>query len=170
MELKSQAEELREKLERNSSINFKMFERCNNAIVLCRDLLMAYKKEISKKKFNDKDVEIEFFKEIKQAPLSNLVYHFELKSFEIHFPKGSEKVQRRYIQKRLIKLNKFFTVNLDFVQYIEQGETYLDDRYFTREYFKEFNVTHSKYYFRDPDFSSSHDLLLANLIANKKNS
>ncbi len=166
MELKLLAQELKSKLENNTSTKPDKLERCNIAIVLCRSLLMDFKKRIVGKGFKDKDIEIEFFKEIKQIPLSNLVYHFDLKSFEIRFPKGNLEVQKKYIQKKLNKLNKFFVDNLDFVQYIEQGKTYLDDRYFTRKYFNEFNITHSRYYFRDPDFSSSHDLLMAKLIAN----
>lgn len=166
MELKLLAQELRKQLESNISTNYDIFEQCNAAIILCRNLLIEFKKAIIEKRFENETAEIEFFKDIKQFPLSNLVYHFELKSFEIYFPKGSERIQRKYIQKKLAKLNRFFTTNLDFVQYIKQGQTYLDDRYFTREYFNKFNITHSKYYFRDPDFSSSHDLLLAKLLAN----
>jgi len=168
MELRLLVQALRDELENNASVETDILERCNIAIVLCRNLLMDFKKKVTKKSFNDRNTEIEFFKDIKQAPLSNLIYHFDLKSFELFFPKGNERVQQKYIEKKLGKLNKFFINNLDFVQYIKLSKTYLDDRYFTREYFNEFNITHSKYYFRDPDFSTSHDLLLAKLNANQR--
>jgi hypothetical protein len=116
----------------------------------------------------DQTKEIEFFKEIKQIPLSNLIYFSDIRSFEAQFPKGNKLIQKQAIIKKLNKLNRFFTVNMDFNQYIEQGRMYLDDRYFTRAYFNKFNVTTSKYYYRDPEFSTSHDLLLAKLLANKR--
>ena len=168
MEFKHKVEILYQELRTISSENSGVLNAANQAIILCRNLLLEFKTCVSKASFENIAQEIIFFKELKQHPLANLVYYFEMKSFEIHFPKGSERLQRKYIKKKLAKLNKFFSDNLDFVQYIEQEKTYLDDRYFTREYFSEFNITHSKYYFRDPRFSSSHDLLLAKLTANKR--
>jgi len=168
MEIKLLSQELSVELERIQSITTDILKQSDLSIVLCRNLLSKLKKEILHDIFKNDKEEINFFKQIKQVPLSNLVYFFELKSFEIHFPKGDESSKKKYITKKLKKLNDFFTQNLDFIQYIDQDKTYLDSHYFTRKYFNEFNITHAKYYFRDPDFSSSHDLLLAKLKANRK--
>jgi hypothetical protein len=138
------------------------------AIILCRDLLTNFKKHLVHYEFTSPDDEIAFFKNIKQVPLENLVYYSELKSFEIRFPKGNREAQKAYVLEKIEKLNKFFVYNIDFVQYIENDKVYLDQHYFTRAFFNDFNVTHSLYYFRDPDFSTSHDLLLAKLTANKR--
>ena len=145
-----------------------MVKRCDLSIVLCRNLLTKMKRYIHKESFSNIESEVYFFKNTKQVPLSKLVYFFELKSFEVNFPKGDDANKKKYTSRKLKKLNTFFSQNLDFIQYIDQGKDYLDDHYFTREYFNEFNITHAKYYFRDPDFSTSHDLLLAKLTANRK--
>lgn len=168
MELQLLSQELSEELARIESITKDVVKRSDLSIVLCRNLLIKLKRYISKKKFESTTKEIHFFKHTKQVPLCNLVYFFELKSFEIHFPKGDDATKRKYIIKKLKKLNEFFSRNLDFIQYMDQGKTYLDTHYFTREYFNEFNITHARYYFRDPEFSTSHDLLLAKLDANRR--
>lgn len=168
MELQLLSQELSEELARIQSITKDVVKKSDLSIVLCRNLLIKFKRHISKIKFHSPIEEIQFFKRIKQIPLSNLVYFFELKSFEIHYPKGSDSTKKKYINRKLKKVNEFFSRNLDFIQYIDQEKTYLDTHYFTREFFDEFNITHARYYFRDPDFSTSHDLLLAKLSANRR--
>lgn len=145
-----------------------VIKKCDLSITKCRDLIYRFKKQISSFTFKDVDAEIHFFKNTKQIPLSNLVYYSELRSFEIQFPVGNQDVQKKYIQKKMDKINRFFRYNLDFVQYIEQGKTNLDENYFTRAYFRDVNITYSRHYYRDKDFCTSHDLLLAKLFANKR--
>lgn len=168
MELLLLSQQLRNELQRIESITEDVVKRSDLSIVLCRNLLTKMKRIVSPMRFETVEDEVTYFKEIKHIPLSNLVYFFELKSFEVHFPKGDDNIKRKYTIKKLKRLNDFFSRNLDFAQYIDQGKNYLDDRYFTRKYFNDFNITHARYYFRDPDFSTSHDLLLAKLSANRK--
>ena len=162
------SKELSEELQRIQLITLDVVKQTDLSIVLCRNLISDFRKTVVKNGFKNEKIEIEFFKEINQIPLSNLIYYSELRSFEIQYPKGNTALKKQAIVKKLNKLNRFFVVNMDFVQYIEQEHLYLDDHYFTRDYFNNFNVTHSKYYYRDPDFSTSHDLLLAKLTANKR--
>ena len=168
MDLENLSKELLNQLDSIQLSTLDVIKQSDLSIVLCRNLISKFNKIIVKKGFGNEALEIEFFKKIKQAPLSNLIYYSELRSFEIQYPKGNTTLKKQAIVKKLNKLNRFFVVNMDFVQYIEQEHVYLDDHYFTRIYFNNFNVTHSKYYYRDPDFSSSHDLLLAKLTANKR--
>ncbi|GAA3657715.1 RteC domain-containing protein [Flavivirga jejuensis] len=168
MDLKILSKELSDELDNVQLITLDVVKQADLSIVLCRNLISKFKKAITKKGFENDKMEIEFFKEIKQIPLSNLIYYSELRSFEIQYPKGNTTFKKQAIVKKINKLNRFFVVNMDFVQYIEQEHMYLDDHYFTRIYFNNFNATHSKYYYRDPDFSTSHDLLLAKLTANKR--
>ena len=135
MDLQLLSQELSEELARIQSITKDVVKRSDLSIVLCRNLLIKFKRYVSKVKFDTPDKEIHFFKHIKQTPLSNLVYFFELKSFEIHYPKGSESSKKKYINRKLEKLNEFFSRNLDFIQYIDQEKNYLDTHYFTREFF-----------------------------------
>ncbi len=168
MDLKNLSNELLNELESIQLTILNIVKQSDLSIIQCRNLISKFKKSILKRGFKDVRLEIEFFKEIKQVPLSNLIYYSELRSFEMQYPKGNKTLQKRAIIKKIDKLNRFFIVNMDFIQYVEQEHIYLDDHYFTRAYFNKFNITHSKYYYRDPDFSTSHDLLLAKLTANKR--
>lgn len=168
MEYRALVSELQNELVGIYSFTPDIIKQCNLSIELCRNLISDFKAQVKQDGFDTIESEIEFFKFLKQVPLENLIYHFELKSFEVHFPKTSVALQEKFIRKYQKKLDSYFSRNIDFVQYVEQGKTYLDDKYFTRKYFKEFNITHSKLYYRDPDFSTSHDILLAKLNVNKR--
>ncbi|WP_350292695.1 RteC domain-containing protein [uncultured Croceitalea sp.] len=168
MELKLLSQNLLKELETIRLENSHVIKMCDLSLSKCREVIYHFKKKISNHAFHNIEEGIEFFKTIKQVPLSNLVYYSELRSFEIQFPLGNQKVQKAYIQKKMDKINRFFRYNLDFVQYIEQDKTHLDENYFTRAYFKDVNITYSRHYYRDRDFCTSHDLLLAKLFANKR--
>ncbi len=137
-----------------------IIERSNQSIIVCRNLLNAFKKEILKYSFKSTEEEIEFFKTIKQTSLIQLIYFSEIRSFEIQFPKANKQIQQKYIKRKLNKLNRFFLYNMDFVQYIESKQSHLDIQYFTRDYFDNLPITSSKFYFQDPDFSTPRDMLL----------
>ncbi len=159
------AQQLEEELIGIRMLTPDVVKQCNLAIELSRNLLTDFKEMVRKHGFKDEKEEIHFFKKIKTVPLENIVYHFELRTFEIKFPKTGIGLQKKYIEKKQKRLKPYFLTNLDFVQYVEQDKTYLDDKYFTRKYFKEYNIAHSHWYYRDPKSSSAMDLPLAKLRA-----
>jgi len=61
-------------------------KQCNLSILLCRDTLIEFKKEVVRRKFKDVAIEVEFFKEIKTIPLSNFLFFSDIRSFETRFP------------------------------------------------------------------------------------
>ncbi|WP_445731054.1 RteC domain-containing protein [Mariniflexile sp.] len=140
-------------------------DRSNQSIIICRNHLNNYKKEVIKTGFKSIVKEIEFFKRTKQIPLTQLIYYSEIRSFEIQFPKVDTNEQRKYIKRKLNKLNRFFLYNMDFGQYIQSKQTYFDEQYFTRDYFDNLAITSSKFYFQDPDFCTSYDMLLGKFKA-----
>jgi len=145
-----------------------IIERSNKSIIACRNLLNTYRKSVVIDGFKSTEEEIEFFKTIKQTPFTQLIYYSEIRSFEIQFPKVDSRQQRKYVKKKLGKLNRFFLYNMDFVQYIESEQTHLDKQYFTRDFFDNLPVSSSKFYFQDPDFCTPYDLLLGKLKASKR--
>lgn len=142
--------------------------RSTTGINLSRDILHSFKKRIIKSDFKLKSDEIIFFKQTKQIPLIPLIYYSEIRSFELQFPKGNMDCQRKYIKKKINKLNRFFLYNMDFIQYIESGFTHFDEHYFTRDFLEDYHITSSKFYFQDPDFSTSRDMLLGKVKAYNK--
>lgn len=168
MELKLLYQKFEQELEAIEMQPSDILESSTLAINLSRDCLHTIKMEIIKHGFDNKNKEIEFFKVTKQIPLIPLIYYSEIRSFEIQFPKGNADCQRKYIKKKINKLNRFFLYNMDFVQYIDSGFTHFDEHYYTRDFLATYHITSSKFYFQDPDFSTSRDMLLGKVKAYKK--
>ena len=138
------------------------------AIEVCRKYLQLFKCEVVSKGFSKKEDEIQFFKNIKQIPLSCLIYYSEVYAFESRLSKRSKKMQQKLIEKNRNKRHQFLVNHLDFVNYIEQGQTHLDICYFTRNQSIQIMMMHTDDYFYDLDFNTSHDLLLAKINAYKR--
>lgn len=142
-----------------------ILEQSTMAIKLCREFLQILKFKVLKDGFETNNEEIKFFKYIKQSPLSSLIYYSEIRSFEMQFPKADIDCQQKHIKKKIQKINKFFLYNMDFEQYIGSNFTHLDTQYFTRDFLEEYHFSSSKFYFQDPDFSTSRDMLLGKIKA-----
>ncbi|WNH12001.1 RteC domain-containing protein [Thalassobellus suaedae] len=165
MDFEKNNKELIKKLDDVKYESNNIVDRSNQSIIICRNYLNNYKKEVVKNGFQSIDKEIEFFKRTKQTPLTQLIYYSEIRSFEIQFPKVDLNQQRKYVKKKMSKLNRFFLYNMDFAQYIKSNQTHLDKQYFTRDYFDNLPITSSKFYFQDPDFCTPYDMLLGKLTA-----
>ena len=139
----------------------------NKSIILCRNLLYAFKKQIIKKGFATENEEIQFFKQVKQTPLTHLIYYTEIRSFEIQFPKANKDAQKKHITNKLKKLNRFFLYNIDFGHYIESQQSHFDIQYYTRNHLDNIPITSTKFYFQDPDFCTARDMLLGKYKAYK---
>lgn len=140
----------------------------NDVIILCRRTLHSLKSLLLQKDFKSVENEIDFFRNIKQISATPLIYYSEVRSFELQFPMANTHKQRKYINKKLTKLNRFFNLNIDFVQYVEQGHTHFDQQYFTRTFLDSYHIISSKFYFQDPDFTTSRDMLLGKVKAYRR--
>ena len=135
-------------------------------IKYCRNILEKYRKEIYLNSFPDTPTEILFFKVQKQIPLTYLVYYSNLYSYLNNLPKGGKKFQESFIELEINRLNNFFNHESEFSRYMELNQNYLDEFYFTRKF--NFSLSPKTYlYYTDPNFSTSYDLVLAELNANK---
>lgn len=148
--------------------NPKIVDCANNSIILCRRTLHKLKSLILQQDFESIENEINFFKNIKQISAIPLIYYSEVRSFELQFPMANNHTQRKYINKKITKLNRFFNLNIDFIQYIEQGHTHFDQHYFTRKFLDSFHIISSKFYFQDPDFTTARDMLLGKVKAYRR--
>lgn len=168
MEFKLHTEKLIQSLLALENQNLSNSQKIDSSIILCRQLLRYFYKIIPDFNFTETKYEIEFFKNTKQVPLSNLIYFSEIRSLEMHYPRLNKRKQEFYIRQRMDKINRFYLHNIDFIQYIENGKTHLDEQYFTRKYLDENIITHSKFYFLHLEYNTSHDILLAKFGANQK--
>ncbi|MCX2681936.1 RteC domain-containing protein [Galbibacter sp. EGI 63066] len=138
-------------------------KRTNEGIHLCNNTLYLLKGIVEKHGFEDITAEIHFFKKVKAEPLGFLVYFSEVRSCELLMPKVGINNQLSFLKKKIRRINKFFNRNWDFVHYMEQGLTYLDNQYFTREnqVFPLYALPEACYL--DPKFFTSKDMLWARI-------
>jgi len=140
-------------------------KKANTGIEIANDSLSKLKEIVEQEDFDNVPEEIDFFKNIKPCPMSYLIYFSEMRSCESRKPKAGESFQIQFFEKELRKINKFFYRNNDFVQYMEQGHSYMDHQLFTRNHRKNFPFTPTINYYQYPEFSSSHDMLWAKIQA-----
>ena len=112
--------------------------------------------------------EILFFKKTKPELFSKLIYFAKILNIESSRPVGSSEIQIGYLRGELKKLSLFFDDHLDFYQYYRMNSTYLDEKYFIRgkEDLNLYQDTLMIYV--DPDFSTSHDYIVSEIIANDR--
>ncbi|UBZ10912.1 RteC domain-containing protein [Leeuwenhoekiella palythoae] len=127
--------------------------------------LVGLKELVEQEDFEDVPQEIYFFKHLKPCPMSYLIYFTEMRTCELRKPKAGASFQTRFYKKELRKINKFFNRNMNFVRYMEEGHTYLDHQFFTRNAQQNFPMTPMLYTYDYPDFSCSHDMLWAQVQA-----
>jgi hypothetical protein len=140
-------------------------KKATDGINLCKKTLAYLKEKVEQNDFETTSNEIDFFKNTKPIPMSYLIYFTELRSCELRKPKAGTSYQIDFFEKEMRKINKFFSRNLDFVNYMEQGYTYIDHQFFTRNPDNCFPFTPMTDYYQYPEFSSSHDMLWAKIKA-----
>lgn len=146
--------------------NLNILKKSEQSIFCISACLKQLKEYICQNKFANQEEEILFFKEIKPSIYSKLIYFVKVFNIESKRPNGSNKSQNKYLLNELNKLEKFFSENLEFYQYIRNNMTYLDDKYFVRGKVDLRLYVDTFIYNADPDFSTSHDYKVSKIIAN----
>lgn len=152
--------ELDTELKKIKTQEFDIIRRAGLSIEVCKKTLSIMSHRISNSCFLKEKDEINFFKKIKVQPLCQLIYFSEIKSIEIKIPKADLNQQKKYLEHKIKKANKFFDNNIEFIQYIRDHKSHYDSLYYTRKNNISYNNTDSKTYYRAPEFSTSHDILL----------
>lgn len=127
--------------------------------------LAELKDYVLKRGFKNTYEEIQFFKYQKPAILAKLIYYNAIYKIETKKPYGTKPI-RKYLNKELKKLKRFFDNNLDFYKYYRSNNSFLDEKYFVRGK-HDIKLWLDTYYFQsDQSFSTSHDYKVAKIIAN----
>ncbi|MBY0434946.1 MAG: RteC domain-containing protein [Cyclobacteriaceae bacterium] len=160
-------EELNEQL---SSINVETKEPIQKAelcVAAVQKSLVELKQFVLTHKFPSQEKEICFFKEVKPKFFSKLIYYVKVYNIEANKPNGSEKAKKKYLQKELKNLVRYFNRNLDFIKYYRAQKTYLDHKYFVRGN-HDLSLSLDSFYFEtDQKFSTSHDFKVSKIMANE---
>ncbi len=134
-------------------------------IKLTCQALKTIRKEVLAHNFESQEEEIHFFKEIKPQLYSKVIYYVKLFHIESRRPRGSNPSQITYLNHQIDGLQLFFEENLEFYHYYRRNSCALDRQYFTRgnaDLKLHLDNFHS---FIDESFSTSHDSIVATIIA-----
>ena len=149
-------------LEIEADCSIQRIEVVIHLIVAC---LSNVKECVSKRGFNNIDEEIYFFKYQKPVIVSKLIYYNSIYKIETRKPYGAKHI-RKYLNKELKKLKRFFDHNLDFYKYYRSNNSFLDEKFFIRGN-HDIKLWLDTYYLQsDQAFSTSHDYKVAKIIAN----
>ncbi|PKD18408.1 hypothetical protein APR41_04455 [Salegentibacter salinarum] len=134
-------------------------------IRLSNRTLSELQRMVEKEDFEDPAEEINFFRNIKPIPMSYLIYFTEVRTCELSIPKLGTQPKIWFLEKEAKKINKFFSKNKDFANYMEQSRRYMDPEFFTRNKLDNFPFAPTINYYQYPEFSTSHDMLWAMIQA-----
>lgn len=149
-------------LEVDADFSVKRLEMVINLIIQSLSDLKAF---VLKKGFKNTDEEIRFFKHQKPVIVAKLIYYNAIYKIETRKPYGAKHI-RKYLNKELKKLKRFFDNNLDFYKYYRSKNSFLDENLFLRGK-HDIRLWLDTYYFEaDHRFSTSHDYKVAKIIAN----
>src|SRR5690606_13177506 len=140
-------------------------QRIEAVIHLIVECLSDVKKYVLKRGFKNANEEIHFFKYQKPVIVSKLIYYNAIYKIETKKPYGAKPI-RKYLNKELKKLKRFFDSNLDFYKYYRSNNSFLDGSFFVRGK-HDIKLWLDTYYFQsDHGFSTSHDYKVAKIMAN----
>lgn len=140
-------------------------KRIEAIIQLIIKSLSDLKEFVLKNDFKDMEAEIYFFKYQKPVIVSKLIYYNAVYKIETKKPYGEKQV-KKFLNKEINKLKKFFDNNLDFCKYYRSNNSFIDEKFFVRGK-HDIRLWLDTFYFEaDHRFSTSHDYKVAKIIAN----
>lgn len=142
-------------------------KQASTAIGICRDTFTDLKALVLNSQFENEQDELYFFKKIKPEFFSKLIYYTEILRIETHRPHSNRKFQIKYLKGEFSKCEGYIKANYEFCQYYKGGQTHLDEKYFKRNGHAAPSSNGNFSHFVNPEFSTSHDEVVAYIIANE---
>ncbi len=152
---------MKEQLEAIALENQDVTTKASKSLLIIKSGLSKLKTFVHQYQFNEKQEEIEFFKEIKPIYASQYYYYERILSLKIDEPIGNHEELLDFYHGELNHIQDFIRQYREFHQYCLTNSTHLDEHYFTREH----NSTQSPDV--DVKFSTGYDTILAILLANR---
>ncbi|MCX8525904.1 RteC domain-containing protein [Chryseobacterium formosus] len=139
---------------------------CEASLMKIDEVVRQTKALITSSEFETTADEVYFFKQLKPALISKFIYYTKVLSIESLKPVLGKEPLIKYYEAEEKKLNGFYKENADFYSYYRRGATYLDHKYFVRNSFDMKMRLSSEFYNLDVSFTTSHDHLVAHILAN----
>ena len=142
-------------------------EQAGHAYKIALQCWQQVKGEMKRYEFKDANEEIDFYKNIKPKFTGYIEYLILLNHGLLFIPTESKEALQIYWQFEVERLERFKERNKSFVAYYEGRSTYNDEKYFLPV--EEDSVhKYSRIYDTDGAFVTSHDHLVASLLAEEK--
>lgn len=135
------------------------------AIKLILKKILQLKKHVLIKGFKSQKEEIYSFKHIKPSFISKIICYNSIYKIEATKTQSTNSI-KNHLNDELKKLKRYFDENLEFYKYYRTGSTYLDEKYFLRGKYDINSGIDTHYLVADPAFSTSHDYMVARIMAN----
>lgn len=135
---------------------------------LCHETLTQMNNLIDRLGLKDLKEEVNFFKHIKSQPMSYLIYSRKVALFERQKPLVGENFLKEFIEKTERELHDFMQENHEFIFFAELNDYKIDQHFFTRN--PQIKIPFWKIvdYYAAPEFSTSHDVLWAKVLAMRR--
>lgn len=130
--------------------------------------ITAVKSMVSETVFTSVAEEVHFFKNLKPLFTSEFIYCAKIMEIEAAKPNAGQHILKEYYEYELQHLKNFVDENLEFYEYYRRKATYMDEKYFVRRQFDIKMGLPTHLYNFDQDFSTTHDHLLAEIMANDR--
>ncbi|WBX97883.1 RteC domain-containing protein [Chryseobacterium gambrini] len=116
--------------------------------------------------FSDWSDEIYFFKNTKPQFIAVYIYYSKILAIEASKPYADPQILQSYYENERSNLLYFYNEQREFISYYRRKSTYLDKKYFVRFKF-DFKLKLSpELYSYDEEFSTSHDHIVSQILAN----
>jgi len=159
--------DLENELSGMKEVSERVSEQIEYAIGHCKIALDRMRQLVIIEGFPDRNSEIYFFKKIKPAVYSKLLYYQAVFDLESKCQKADSSVIRRYFQKRLYKINEYMEEHQVKVQYFKCGFKHLDEKYFVRGTTEIPLELRNSQHLLDEEFFTWHDHTFSTIMANE---
>lgn len=142
-------------------------------VLRCEEILMEtdiairnLKTILQQYKFSDWSEEISFFKNTKPKFIAIYIYYSNVLAIESSKPYSDPHIIKDYYGKERANLLFFYNEHREFISYFRRKSTYLDKKYFVRFKFDFKLKLSAEMYSYDEEFSTSHDHIVSQILAN----
>ncbi|WP_262152714.1 RteC domain-containing protein [Chryseobacterium foetidum] len=132
------------------------------------EAVRGLKSLVTKFEFECAADEIYFFKNLKPLFISKFIYHSRVIDILTYLPAAGREAQLNYYLQEIEKLVVHHDAHIEFYSYYRRGAAYLDKKYFLRRMYDLKMSLPSGLYNYDESFTTSHDHLVAQLLANRE--
>tara|TARA_R110001583_G_scaffold111032_2_gene260088 strand:+ start:21585 stop:22427 length:843 start_codon:yes stop_codon:yes gene_type:complete len=143
--------------------NLNKLNKLKENIKITKSCLQQLRLEVRRNDFKNIKSEINFFKHQKPYVQGRLNFYINLNNYLLKYPPIGILKQENYIHREFKKLDVKKNKHLVFVKYYRLAEENLDQLYFLRRN-NQLDLFIETYHYDDPDFSTSHDYVVSQII------